>query len=118
MSWDTGWCTAVHISPNQSYSRPEVHSAIESVSAFAPLHIQAELEGVRIVEQLLGDVPQVAVFDTGFHQQMPAEAAIYPGPYDWFKRGIRRYGFHGINHQYCADRAGQLMGGMSKLSSW
>lgn len=89
---------------------PEVHSAIESVAALAPLHIQAELEGVRILEQLLGDVPQVAVFDTGFHQQIPAAAAIYPGPYDWFKRGIRRYGFHGINHQYCTDRAGQLMG--------
>lgn len=89
---------------------PEVYSAIESVSEFAPLHIQAELEGVRILRQLLGDVPQVAVFDTGFHKQMPASAAIYPGPYDWFKRGIRRYGFHGINYQYCTDRAGQLMG--------
>jgi len=89
---------------------PEAYSAIESVSAFAPLHIQAELEGVRILEQVLGGVPQVAVFDTGFHKQMPAAAAIYPGPYDWFERGIRRYGFHGINHQYCTDRAGQLMG--------
>ena len=103
----------VHGGPNLTEPvtfTPEVYSAIESVSAFAPLHIQAELEGVRILEQLLGDVPQVAVFDTGFHQQMPAAAAIYPGPYDWFKRGIRRYGFHGINHQYCTDRAGQLMG--------
>jgi len=89
---------------------PEVHSQIERVSRFAPLHVQAELEGVHIVEKILGDVPQVAVFDTGFHQQIPPAAAIYPGPYAWFKRGIRRYGFHGINHHYCMLRAAQLMG--------
>ena len=89
---------------------PEVHSAIASVSAFAPLHIRAELEGMKIVENLRGDVPQMAVFDTGFHRQMPLSAAIYPGPYEWFESGIRRYGFHGINHQYCAERAAQLLG--------
>ena len=89
---------------------PEVRSEIESVSRFAPLHVRAELEDVNILEKILGDVPQVAVFDTGFHQQIPPAAAIYPGPYGWFKRGIRRYGFHGINHQYCMLRAAQLMG--------
>jgi acetate kinase len=89
---------------------PDVHAEIQGVSAFAPLHIQAELEGVNIIEKILGDVPQVAVFDTGFHQQMPAAATVYPGPYEWFKKGIRRYGFHGINHQYCTVRAGQLLG--------
>lgn len=89
---------------------PNVQAEIQGVSAFAPLHIQAELEGVNIVEKILGDVPQVAVFDTGFHQQMPAAATAYPGPYEWFKKGIRRYGFHGINHQYCTVRAGQLLG--------
>jgi acetate kinase len=89
---------------------PEVRQAIASVSAFAPLHIDAELEGVRIVENLLGAVPQVAVFDTGFHRQMPLSAAIYPGPYEWFESGIRRYGFHGINHRYCGERAAQLLG--------
>src|SRR5579871_641347 len=89
---------------------PEVHQAIASASAFAPLHINAELEGVRIVEDLLGAVPQVAVFDTGFHRQMPLSASIYPGPYEWFESGIRRYGFHGINHRYCAERAAQLLG--------
>ncbi|HWC16667.1 MAG TPA: acetate/propionate family kinase, partial [Terriglobales bacterium] len=57
----------------------------------------------------LGPVPQVAVFDTGFHPQLPLSAAIYPGPYEWFESGIRRYGFHGINHQYCASRAAQLL---------
>ena len=89
---------------------PEVRSAIDSVSAFAPLHIRVELEGMDIVENLFGGVPQIAVFDTGFHRQMPRSAAIYPGPYEWFESGIRRYGFHGINHQYCADRAAHLLG--------
>ena len=89
---------------------PEVRSAIGSASEFAPLHIRAELEGMKIVSNLLGAVPQIAVFDTGFHRRMPLSAAIYPGPYEWFQRGIRRYGFHGINHQYCAERAAQLLG--------
>ncbi|HKM66175.1 MAG TPA: acetate kinase [Candidatus Acidoferrum sp.] len=90
---------------------PEVRSAIDSVSAFAPLHIRAEVEGMKIVEDLLGAVAQVAVFDTAFHCQIPPSAAIYPGPYEWFESGIRRYGFHGINHQYCAERAAQMLGG-------
>jgi acetate kinase len=88
----------------------EVRHAIEGVSVFAPLHNRAELEGVEIVAKLLGPVPQVAVFDTGFHRTMPLPAATYPGPYEWFEQGIRRYGFHGINHQYCAQRAAHLLG--------
>ena len=88
---------------------PDVKSEIASVSAFAPLHNRAELESVEIIEQLLGSVPQVAVFDTGFHRKMPLPAAVYPGPYEWFAGGIRRYGFHGINHRYCAARAAQLL---------
>ena len=89
---------------------PDVREAIAGASAFAPLHIDAELEGVKIVENLLGGVPHVAVFDTGFHRQIPLPASIYPGPYEWFESGIRRYGFHGINHQYCACRAARLLG--------
>jgi acetate kinase len=87
----------------------EAKSAIAAVSAFAPLHNRAELEGVEIIEKLLGAVRQVAVFDTGFHKKMPLSAAVYPGPYEWFAAGIRRYGFHGINHKYCARRAAQLL---------
>src|SRR5262249_7308935 len=67
---------------------PEVKSAIAGASAFAPLHNQAELEGMAIIEKLLGAVPQVAVFDTGFHRKMPLPAAVYPGPYEWFTGGI------------------------------
>jgi acetate kinase len=88
----------------------KVKAAIKSVSVFAPLHNRAELEGMEIVAKLLGRVPQVAVFDTGFHRTMPLSAATYPGPYAWFKQGIRRYGFHGINHRYCAERTAQLLG--------
>ena len=88
----------------------EVKAEIENVSVFAPLHNRAELEGMDIVAKLLGSVPQIAVFDTGFHRTMPFAAKTYPGPYEWFEQGIRRYGFHGINHQYCAQRAAQMLG--------
>jgi acetate kinase len=54
-------------------------------------------------------VPQIAVFDTAFHATMPEEARVYPGPYDWLEQGIRRYGFHGISHQYCSRRATQMV---------
>lgn len=87
----------------------DVYSALADLSQFAPLHIQSELEGMKIVTELLGDVPQFAIFDTGFHRQMPPVSQMYPGPYEWFESGIRRYGFHGINHQYCATRAAQLI---------
>jgi acetate kinase len=88
---------------------PKVTAAIEKMAVFAPLHNRAELEGIAEVEKLCGSVRQVAVFDTGFHATLPEEAAVYPGPYDWIQRGIRKFGFHGINHQYCAGRAAQLL---------
>ena len=87
----------------------DVYSTLAGLSQFAPLHIQSELQGMKTIADLLGDVPQVAVFDTGFHYQMPLVAQTYPGPYEWFEQGIRRYGFHGINHQYCSTRAVQLI---------
>lgn len=87
----------------------ETISALADLSQFAPLHIESELEGVRVVAGLMSNVPQIAVFDTGFHRQMPLAAQTYAGPYEWFEQGIRRYGFHGINHQYCATRSAQLI---------
>jgi acetate kinase len=87
-----------------------VKSAIERMAVLAPLHNRAELDGMEIVEQRCGAIRQVAVFDTAFHAQIPDAAAVYPGPYEWLERGIRRYGFHGINHQYCAHRAAQMLG--------
>jgi acetate kinase len=91
----------------------DVKAAIKDAAAFAPLHSRAELEGMDTVAKLFGTVPQVAVFDTGFHRTIPPSAATYPGPYEWLGKGIRRYGFHGINHQYCAHRAAQLLGRMA-----
>ena len=92
----------------------EVKSAIEKMAVFAPLHNRLELDGIALIETLFekcrGAVPQVAVFDTGFHSSLPDAAAIYPGPYDWVEQGIRKFGFHGINHQYCAGRAAQILG--------
>lgn len=89
---------------------PEVKRAIERMAVFAPLHNRAELDGIAAVERKCGAVTQVAVFDTAFHRQIPDAAAVYPGPYEWVEQGICRYGFHGINHQYCAQRAARMLG--------
>ena len=99
----------------QEYSKatvvtPDVKAAIKQLAALAPEHNPANLEGIEAIEQILAQVPQVVVFDTAFHSQLPLSAAIYPGPYEWFENGIRRYGFHGISHQYVASRASQLLG--------
>ncbi len=88
---------------------PEVKQIIASVAPFAPLHNCAELEGIEIIERVVGQVSQIAVFDTGFHRTIPPAAALYPGPYEWQEQGIRRYGFHGINHEYCAQRAARML---------
>ncbi|HCF27171.1 MAG TPA: acetate kinase, partial [Cyanobacteria bacterium UBA11049] len=88
---------------------PEVKDAIIHLSAFAPVHNPANLEGIEAIEQILPDVAQVAVFDTAFHSNLPLYATIYPIPYELFEQGIRRYGFHGISHQYCAGRTAQLL---------
>ena len=103
----------VHGGPN--YDDPvciteTVKAEIARVAEYAPLHNRAALDGIAAVERLLGPVPQVAVFDTAFHRHLPLAAAVYPGPYDWFRTGIRRYGFHGINHQYCAERVAARLG--------
>lgn len=103
---------AVH--GGQEYSEsivitPEVKEAIARIATFAPVHNPANLEGIQAIEQLLANVPQVAVFDTAFHSQLPLITAVYPIPYEYYKQGIRRYGFHGINHQYCATKTAQLL---------
>jgi acetate kinase len=102
------------VNGGQEYTQPavitaDVKAAIERMSVFAPLHNRMELEGINLIEEKLGSIPQVAVFDTGFHSQLPPAAAVYPGPYEWIAQGIRRYGFHGINHQYCAERTAHLL---------
>jgi acetate kinase len=90
---------------------PEVKAAIRKMAVLAPEHNPANLDGIETIERLAPDMPQVAVFDTAFHRTMSDEVVVYPLPYDWFKRdGIRRYGFHGISHSYCARRAAQILG--------
>jgi len=103
------------VNGGQEYEKPtiitsDVKAAIAKMSALAPLHNRVEMEGIDIIAKRLGTVPQVAVFDTGFHSRLPESAFVYPGPYEWLARGIRRYGFHGINHRYCAERTAQLLG--------
>lgn len=88
---------------------PEVKAAIADLAVLAPAHNPASLEGIEAIEQVLA-VPQVAVFDTAFHRQLPQAVAVYPGPYEWYEQGIQRYGFHGISHQYCAQRTAQILG--------
>jgi len=89
----------------------EVKNAIRDCIVFAPLHNPPNLKGVEAVEEILPKVKQVAVFDTAFHQTMPAEAYIYALPYMFYeKHRIRRYGFHGTSHRYVAARAAQLLG--------
>lgn len=87
----------------------EVKAAIARLAIFAPVHNPANLEGIDAIENALGSVPQIAVFDTAFHSALPLETKVYPIPYKWFEQGIQRYGFHGISHRYCADRAAQLL---------
>ncbi len=90
---------------------PQVTAAIEQYSEIAPDHNPAALAGIAVATHVLGaEVPQIAAFDTAFHAHMPLAAAVYPGPFAWYEQGIRRFGFHGISHQYCAERAAQLLG--------
>ena len=90
---------------------PQVKDTIRKMAVLAPEHNPANLEGIEAIERLAPAMRQVAVFDTAFHRTMPDEAVVYPLPYDWYEKdGIRRYGFHGISHSYCARRAAQILG--------
>lgn len=89
---------------------PEVRAAIARQVEFAPSHNRFELEAIETVDRVLGsNVPQIAVFDTGFHATLEPAAYVYPGPYGWLEQGIRRFGFHGISHRYAAGRAAQML---------
>ena len=88
---------------------PDVERAIDELSALAPLHNPANLEGIRAARAVL-DVPQVAVFDTAFHRTIPAAAATYAIPADLAERyEVRRYGFHGTSHQYVSRKAAEFL---------
>ena len=90
----------------------EVMQAIADCTPFAPLHNPANITGINACVDVMGkDVPQVAVFDTAFHQTMPAKAYMYALPYNYYSEdGVRRYGFHGTSHRYVSGRCAELMG--------
>lgn len=87
----------------------EVKNAIAKLAVFAPVHNPANIEGINVAEKVFGNTPQVAVFDTAFHAHLPPAAYTYAIPIRYTQQGIRRYGFHGISHQYCRDRAAQIL---------
>jgi acetate kinase len=88
-----------------------VIQSIKDFSKFAPLHNPHNLKGIEVCMELLPNTPQVAVFDTAFHQTMPASSYLYALPRSLYdKLGIRRYGFHGTSHHYVAQRAAEELG--------
>ena len=88
-----------------------VIAAVEECCDLGPLHNPANLKGIYAVQKLLPTVPQVAVFDTAFHQTMPEHAYLYPIPYEYYEKyGIRRYGFHGTSHRYVSKRVCEFLG--------
>lgn len=89
----------------------EVKEAINEAAKFAPLHNPANLMGLKACEELLPNVPNVAVFDTAFHQTMPAKTFLYGIDYKYYEQeAIRKYGFHGTSHNYITKRAADLLG--------
>lgn len=90
---------------------PEVVEKIKECYTVAPLHNPANMTGIEAITELLPEVPQVAVFDTAFHQTMPAKAYMYALPYETYEKyGVRRYGFHGTSHRYVSRRACEFLG--------
>jgi len=88
-----------------------VNAALPEISKLAPLHHPPVLTTFKATTAALLEIPQVAIFDTSFFAQLPERAFIYPVPYEWYQQyGIRRFGFHGFSHEYCATRAASLLG--------
>ena len=89
----------------------EVLKAFEACIDLAPLHNPANLKGVKAVSELMPGLPQVGVFDTAFHQTMPAHSYLYAIPYELYEKyGVRRYGFHGTSHRYVSQRVCEFLG--------
>ncbi|MDD6518073.1 MAG: acetate kinase [Prevotella sp.] len=90
---------------------PEVEKGIESLIDLAPVHNKGHLAGIRAVDELMPNVPQVTVFDNAFHSTMPPYAYLYGIPYEWYtKYHVRRYGFHGTSHRYVSHRVCEFLG--------
>ncbi len=90
---------------------PDVLDTIRAVSSLAPLHNPPNIVGIESAMSVLPDVPQIAIFDTAFHQTLPPVAYLYPVPHSWYEEfGVRKYGFHGSSHLYVTKRAAKLLG--------
>lgn len=94
---------------------PETIAAIEECIPLGPLHNPANLTGIHACADVMPGVPQVAVFDTAFHQSMPESSFTYAIPYEYYeKHGVRRYGFHGTSHRFVSEKAIELLGGKAE----
>ncbi|MFC5735252.1 acetate kinase [Cytobacillus gottheilii] len=97
--------------PDSALITEEVLAKISDLSELAPLHNPANITGIKAFQQVLPNVPAVAVFDTAFHQTMPEASFLYSLPYDYYTEyGIRKYGFHGTSHKYVSERAAEMLG--------
>ena len=89
----------------------EVLNNIKALTKLGPLHHPGEIAGIESMQNVMPNVPQIAVFDTAFHQTMPKENYLYPIPYEYYEKyRIRKYGFHGTSHQYVSKIAAELIG--------
>lgn len=89
----------------------EVVEQLKTIIPLGPLHMPANIMGIEAARKVMGNVPHAIVIDTAWHQTMPPEAFMYAVPYEWYtKYNVRRYGFHGTSHLYCAKRAAVLLG--------
>lgn len=96
---------------NSAIINHEVLSAIEECSELAPLHNPPNITGIQACQQLMPNTPEIAVFDTSFHQTMPPYAYLYPIPYELYtKYKLRKYGFHGTSHKFVSERAAHVLG--------
>ena len=90
---------------------PEVKEVLHELVELAPLHNPANIMGIEACEKVLPGVPNVAVFDTAFHQTMKPDHFLYPLPYEWYENyKVRRYGFHGTSHRYVSERLAEITG--------
>ena len=93
----------------------EVVEKLKTIIPLGPLHMPANIMGIEAARKLMPNVPQAIVMDTAWHQTMPKEAFMYAVPYEWYEKyNVRRYGFHGTSHLYCAKRAAVLLGKENK----
>ncbi|MBU5342083.1 acetate kinase [Caldifermentibacillus hisashii] len=89
----------------------EVLAEIEKLVDLGPLHMPPNISGIKVFRKILPNVPQVAVFDTAFHQTMPKSSYLYSLPYEYYEKyGIRKYGFHGTSHKYVTLKAAEMLG--------